>query len=1110
VACCVLFSWARLAFGDRTGGRGVLGSFTVRRTRSAWLLVGCLTATVLVASALVSALVTFYSSALTGAVSSELRQAGAAMSIAASGELTGTPATQAAGIAARATKALGPVPYRMYQATWSDALAVPGPTRAGQVPVMEAAAVAGIAANAALTGGSWPGAPRPGRPIPAALPATAATDLGLHVGSVFELRDLNSGQSISVQVSGLYRAQRPAAPYWQIDLISTGGVTIGGGFASYGPAVVSPAAFVRSGSRAPLIAPNQVSFVVLPRVASITPAELTPLAARVSAMIGAIDNAGQLSGTTAMPQTLANAAAGQAAAKTLVVISGLQLLLLATAALALASRLLASNRDWETALLAARGAARRQLIAPSLAEGVVTVAVSAAAGVVAGSWLSAALLDHLTGQSANVAAPAVAVWVAGAGLVVLCVGIVIWPTARPSRPTEVRVRRGRSAQLATALSAGADVALVVLAILAIRELRSYSVADQVASGTGIDPVIAVAPMLALAGLAIVPLRLLPLAAKGLERLTARGSRFGSAMANWEISRRPLRQSGPALLVILTVGASTMALAQYQSWRDSVRDQAEFATGAQVRVELAQPLSMTDVGRIVRLPGVRAAMPVSEVPLLTPGQMLVLDAPLAARTVTLRPDLASVPVAQLFQAITPRAHPGVLLPGRPLRLEITASMTGPAGFAALGPVSVTLTLQDADGVGYSVVTGAMPADGRTHELVAVLGASRDAAYPLRLIGASVSYQMPPYPRAAIAALSESASLRLDSFSASATSTGPFGRPFAAGAAVAAWPLVPSAPGLAGQIAVLGGGGTYGSAAPSVYTSSQAGDAEIISFDPGYGLPPGVFGVIATPPPGAADLGVDLPAAPLVPVIATAGYAAASGLHVGSKFSVAIVGQQVECRLVGTVTAFPAGGVLVADQTAVQDALASAGLGGTLPATAWWLATVNGAVPRGLPAGSAVIDAAAQDRRLARDPLSAAPVQAAAAVAAAAALLAALGFCVSVAASARERRPQRALLGALGVPAMTQAWLFCAEEGLISLPAAAVGLAIGTVLAHLVVPALTVTATGGLPPLPVLVTLPVGWIILIAAGLPAVPVLAAAVVAVRRPDPAAELRAAEVVA
>jgi ABC-type antimicrobial peptide transport system permease subunit len=117
---------------------------------------------------------------------------------------------------------------------------------------------------------------------------------------------------------------------------------------------------------------------------------------------------------------------------------------------------------------------------------------------------------------------------------------------------------------------------------------------------------------------------------------------------------------------------------------------------------------------------------------------------------------------------------------------------------------------------------------------------------------------------------------------------------------------------------------------------------------------------------------------------------------------------------------------------------------------------------------------------------------------------------VAASARERRPQRALLGALGVPAVSQAWLFCAEEALVSVPAAAVGLAIGIVLAHLVVPALTVTATGGLPPVPVIVTLPAGWIILIAAGLPAVPVLAAAAAAIRRPDPAAELRAAEAAA
>ncbi len=190
----------------------------MRRTRSAWLLVGCLTATVLGASALVSALVTFYSSALTGAVTSELTQAGAAMSIAVSGELTGPPA------------------------------------------------------------------PRPGQPIPAALPATAAADLGLHLGSVFPLRDLASGRQVTLWVSGLYRAERPTAAYWQIDLIGTGGVTVGGGFASYGPAVVSPAVFGRAGTSGPLIVATQASFVVLPQVASITPAELMPLASRITAM----------------------------------------------------------------------------------------------------------------------------------------------------------------------------------------------------------------------------------------------------------------------------------------------------------------------------------------------------------------------------------------------------------------------------------------------------------------------------------------------------------------------------------------------------------------------------------------------------------------------------------------------------------------------------------------------------------------------------------------------------------------------------------------------------------------------------------------------------------
>ena len=102
---------------------------------------------------------------------------------------------------------------------------------------------------------------------------------------------------------------------------------------------------------------------------SIGPADLDSLAARIDASIASLQNDGVSLVSTTMPQTLVNVAEGLAAAKSLVLISGLQLLLLAAAALALAGRLLASHRDEESALLAARGAARWQLVRPSLTEG---------------------------------------------------------------------------------------------------------------------------------------------------------------------------------------------------------------------------------------------------------------------------------------------------------------------------------------------------------------------------------------------------------------------------------------------------------------------------------------------------------------------------------------------------------------------------------------------------------------------------------------------------------------------------------------------------------------------------------------------------------------------
>src|SRR5215469_11350905 len=566
---------------------------------------------VLVTTALASALLSFYTGALPATLTQELGRSGA-LSLTVRDNTGGSPAAAIRLISTTMRAAMGPVPYRQYQAVWSEDLVLPGPHVGRNVPALQAASMSDISAFADLTAGAWPTAPQAGQPVGVALPDNVAADLRLSPGSVLDLRYARASTVVRLRVTGLFRPRSQASSYWRLDQIGPAGVTIGGGFASYGPAVVSPLAFPGgrgAAATAGALQPNQASFVVMPSAAGIRPADLKTLAGRLDEAVSNLASSVS-SVSTGMPQVLTDAAEGLTAARSLVLISGLQLLLLAAAALALAGRLLASQREEETALLAARGAARWQLIRPSLSESALACAVAAAVGAVVGARLSGPLLGSLIGH--RLPAPPIGggTWLAATLLLVFCLGIAIWPALRPTGIAAVRIRRGRQAAVATVALAGLDIALIAIAAVAVHELLTYSAAGE---GAHVNPVIVAAPALALAGLALVPLRLLPFAAKGLERVTARSRRLASAMAIWEISRRPVRQSGPALLVILAVGMSTLALAQYQSWRQSVHDQAAFIAGAPVRLSLAHALPITGVHSITRLPGVTAAMPVISEP-----------------------------------------------------------------------------------------------------------------------------------------------------------------------------------------------------------------------------------------------------------------------------------------------------------------------------------------------------------------------------------------------------------------------------------------------------------------------------------------------------------------
>lgn len=92
-----------------------------------------------------------------------------------------------------------------------------------------------------------------------------------------------------------------------------------------------------------------------------------------------------------------------------------------------------------------------------------------------------------------------------------------------------------------------------------------------------------APALCLLAGTVVALRLLPLAARLGERLAVLARGLPTALTGWQLSRRPARGSGPALLLVLAVAMGMFAVGDASSWARSQRDQADFAVGADVRV-----------------------------------------------------------------------------------------------------------------------------------------------------------------------------------------------------------------------------------------------------------------------------------------------------------------------------------------------------------------------------------------------------------------------------------------------------------------------------------------------------------------------------------------------
>ena len=296
---------------------------------------------------------------------------GTGMSVTALVNGPGQDASGGAAVRSEIAAAMPGVPFSFQSSSWSDPLglipgalpASPASTGKGNTPLLQAASMSGIASHATLIAGRWPTAPTAPtgsapNMIAAALPAAAAALLHVSPGDVLRLRDRLDNALLSFRITGVFvqrAAAGPADSYWSLSYIPASGVSASYGSSTYGPLVVSQAAF---GSA---LAEDSGSWLAQPDMKAFPDGSLAATSARVAALAASLPNATFLNGaqlTTSLPAVLTAAGSNLTVAWSLLVISALQILVLAMVALAAVGRLLAAQREGETALLIARGATR--------------------------------------------------------------------------------------------------------------------------------------------------------------------------------------------------------------------------------------------------------------------------------------------------------------------------------------------------------------------------------------------------------------------------------------------------------------------------------------------------------------------------------------------------------------------------------------------------------------------------------------------------------------------------------------------------------------------------------------------------------------------------------
>ncbi len=248
-------------------------------------------------------------------------------------------------------------------------------------------------------------------------------------------------------------------------------------------------------------------------------------------------------------------------ARTLVILSTVQLVLLAIVILYAVVAGTTAATGHEVALAKLRGRNLRQVVTQGVAQPVLLVVLAAPCAAVLAWAIVKLLAGHLLDGAASVAFPASATEVVGAATAASVVAASVAARRIITSPVGALLRRSNDPANGALGLVLVDAATVALAVAGVVEV----VATGALTSGKTNPLSAIAAIMLGAAIAVVVVRLLPLVGRALVRRTSESPRLAVFLAVRQIVRRP---AGARVIVLIGVA---LALATFAIVNWSVAD-----------------------------------------------------------------------------------------------------------------------------------------------------------------------------------------------------------------------------------------------------------------------------------------------------------------------------------------------------------------------------------------------------------------------------------------------------------------------------------------------------------------------------------------------------------